>query len=394
MRKTRLFLLALLATALFSCKPDPTPTPVDPSDTIKPHPVNLKGVYVLNEGVYMSSNASLSFYDPVADTAASFLFYKANNAPIGDVGQSLAMAEGKLYIVVNNSNLIYKVDANTIRIDMTKPFKLLDFYSPREMHFVAPNKAYVSDLMGTGLWIVNPQDMSHCGFVETGKTTEKMVQVGNELYVSNWSYYYVNANSHESYNTVQVIDANNDVKVADIAVGKEPNTMTVDKNGHVWVLCEGRAWDVEHIDDPTICEEPSLWEIDPQLKTAQCRYVFEDFVDPQTGENMGYSASNMKSDPQGRYMYIIVSEMDEYGMSSDSEVRRFDVETLSFSESFCIPAEGKTFYNMAVDPNSGDLYISCIANPTVNGIVYRYTSDGVLLSSFEAGLFPSAMLFK
>ena len=170
--------------------------------------------------------------------------------------------------------------------------------------------------------------------------------------------------------------------------------MTVDKNGHVWVLCEGRAWDVEHIGDSTICEEPSLWEIDPQLKTAQCRYVFEDFVDPQTGENMSYSASNMKSDPQGRYMYIIVSEMDEYGMSSDSEVHRFDVETLSFSESFCIPADGKTFYNMAVDPNSGDLYISCIANPTVNGNVYRYTSDGVLLSSFEAGLFPSAMLFK
>ena len=366
MKKTKLFLLALLATALFSCKPDPTPTPVDPSDTIKPHPVNLKGVYVLNEGVYMSSNASLSFYDPVADTAASFLFYKANNAPIGDVGQSLAMAEGKLYIVVNNSNLIYKVDANTIRIDMTKPFKLLDFYSPREMHFVAPNKAYVSDLMGTGLWIVNPQDMSHCGFVETGKTTEKMVQVGNELYVSNWSYYYVNANSHESYNTVQVIDANNDVKVADIAVGKEPNTMTVDKNGHVWVLCEGATWEEDG-------ENPSLWEINPLLKTAEKRYEFDG------------TAMVLRANPSGDHLYVIY----------DNEVRRFDIATLALSETFRIVAEPQgMFYNMAVEPETGDIYVTDAKNYMMNGTVYRYSNDGVLLSSFEAGVIPSAMLFK
>ena len=50
MKKTKLFLLALLALALFSCKPDPTPTPVDPTDTIKPHPVNRNGVFVLDEG--------------------------------------------------------------------------------------------------------------------------------------------------------------------------------------------------------------------------------------------------------------------------------------------------------------------------------------------------------
>jgi len=30
----------------------------------------------------------------------------------------------------------------------------------------------------------------------------------------------------------------------------------------------------------------------------------------------------------------------------------------------------------------------------MNGVVYRYTSDGLLLASFKAGLIPSAMLFK
>lgn len=367
-----------MAVTLFSCKPQPSP--VDPGT------FNLgSGVLVLNEGVYQfSDGGSLTFYDPEADTVANKLFYKVNGIPIGDVPESMALLDGKLYIVVNSSNYIYKVDANTLALDTTKPYQLVDFYSPREMHIVAPNKAYVSDLIGKGLWIINPQDMTHCGFVETGKTTEKMVQVGNELYVSNWSNYYFPAMEK---NTVQVVDINNDVKVAEIRVGKEPNTMVVDKNNHVWVLCEGATWQ----DDG---EKPTMWEIDPMLKTAQCRYTFDDVVDPETGEVIHFAASNIKADPTGRYFYVIVSHVDEDGDASDSEIRRFDVETQQFSETFCISSEGDTFYNMAVDPRTGEIYVSRIGNPVAPGMVYRYTADGVLLSSFKADIFPSAMLFK
>lgn len=382
MKKVNLILLALVAAMLFSCKPEPTPTPVDPSDTTS---VNLKGVFVLNEGVYQFSNGSLTFYDPEADTVANNLFYKANGVPIGDVAQSLALSEGKLYIVVNSSNYIYKVDANTLKCNLSTTFQLAGFYSPREMHIVAPNKAYVSDLIGTGLWIINPQNMTHTGSVELGKTTEKMVQVGNELYVSNWSNYYLPSMEK---NTVQVVDINNDVKVAEITVGKEPNTMVVDKNNHVWVLCEGATWQSDG-------EKPTMWEIDPMLKTAHCRYTFSDVEDPETGDIIRFAASNMKADPTGRYFYVIVSHVDEDGDAFDSEVRRFDMETQQFSQTFCISSEGDTFYNMAVEPNTGEIYVSRIGNYSVtNGNVYRYTSDGLLLSSFEAGLFPSAMLFK
>ena len=359
MKRNHLFLLALVSVLLFSCKPD---TPVTPSGyTIG------SGVFVLNEGNFQASNGSLSFYDPVADTVVNNLFYRVNNAPLGDVAQSMAMVDGKLYIVVNNSNNIYKVDANTVVCDTTKPFKLGDFYSPREIHFVAPNKAYVSDIIGTGLWIINPLDMSHAGGIELGKTTEKMVQVGNELYISNWSYYYIDAASHDSYNTVQVVDVNNDVKMAEIEVGKEPNTMVVDKYGHVWVLCEGRSWDMAY------GENPSLWEIDTQLKTAAKRYEFSGV------------ASTLKSNPAGDQFYMIYN----------NEVRRFDLATQNLSETFCITPEPQgLFYNMAVEPKSGDIYITDAKNYMMNGTVYRYSNDGVLYNSFEAGLIPSAMLFK
>jgi DNA-binding beta-propeller fold protein YncE len=355
MKKVNLFLLALLVATLFSCKPD---------KLVNPNAYNLgSGVFVLNEGNFQFSNASLSFYDPQADTVANDLFYKVNSAPLGDVAQSLALADGKLYIVVNNSNYIYKVDANTMVCDTTKPFKLGDFYSPREMHVVAPNKAYVSDLIGTGLWIVNPQDMSHSGSIEMGKSTEKMVQVGNELYVSNWSNYYVPGMEK---NSVQVVDINNDVKVAEIQVGKEPNCMAVDKNNHVWVLCEGATWEADG-------ENPTLWEIDPMLKSATLRYEFDG------------TAMILKANASGDGLYLFI----------DNEVRRFDIAASTLSETFRIAApEGGMFYNMAVNPQNGELYVTDAKNYLMDGTVYRYSEDGVLLSSFEAGVIPSAMLFK
>ena len=354
MKRINVFLLALLAALLFSCKPD---NPVNPDVTIG------SGVFVLNEGNYTASNATLTFYDIEADTVTNYLFYRVNDVPIGDVAQSMCLIDGMLYIVVNNSNNIYKVYAYTVKIDTTKPYKMGDFYSPREMWAVSPNKAYVSDLYGTQLWIINPQDMSHCGSIDMGKATEKIVQVGSELYVSNWSKQFVQGMNN---NTVQVVDINNDVKVAEITVGKEPNTMIVDKNGHVWVLCEGAQWDADG-------ENPSLWEINPQLKIAERRYEFDG------------SAMALKANPAGDQIYLIYN----------NEVRRFDIGTLSLSETFRIAAEAQgMFYNMAVEPKSGDIYVTDAKNYMMNGTVYRYSYDGVLLSSFEAGIIPSAMLFK
>ena len=355
MKRNRLLLLAIVGAMLVACKPN---KPVDPNQ------FNVgSGLLVLNEGTYMYANSSLTFYDIEADTVTNNLFYQVNGIPLGDVAQSMALADGYLYIVVNNSNNIYKVNANTMAIDTTTNFKLGGFYSPREMQFVAPNKAYVSDLYGSQLWIVNPQDMTHAGSIEMGKATEKMVVIDNELYVSNWSNTFV---QNVEKNTVQVVDVNNDVKVAEITVGKEPNTMAVDKYGHLWVLCEGATWEASG-------ENPSLWEIDPRLKTAEKRFEFDS------------TAMCVKANPAGDQLYVLYN----------NAVRRFDIATLTLSETFRIDCDPEGwFYNMAIEPRSGDIYIADAKNYTMEGTVYRYTSDGVRLASFKAGLIPSAMLFK
>lgn len=358
MKRTTLFLCGLLL-ALVSCGPDPMPQP----DVMTVG----KGVFVINEGNFTYANASLTFYDYEADTVVNNLFYRVNGAPIGDVGQSLALLDGKLYIVVNNSNYIYKVDASTIVCDTTQPYVITDFMSPRYMLPLGPQKAYVSDLVSTQLWIINPQDMTHTGTIDMGKSTETMVQVGQEVYVTNWSKAYVDMDN----NTVQVVDVNNDIKVADITVGKEPNGMVVDKNGMVWVLCEGALWDAEP-------GQPELWKIDPMTKQAALVMSYTE------------TALNLAIDPSGTYLYLVLGG----DWSNGGDLRRVNVDNPTVEDPFVIPAEGRMFYKVFVNPDNGDIYLSDSKNYVTNGTVYRYSSDGVQLGSFNAGICPGYMLFN
>ena len=342
-----LVLVGLFFSLFTACRPD---------DPITPQTVTIgKGVFVLSEGLYGNANSSLTFYNTDVDTVGNNLFYRVNNAPIGDVGQSLAMADGKLYLVVNNSNYIYKVDANTVKFEA----KAEEFYSPREMCIVAPNKAYVSDMMGTGVWIINPQDMTHCGYVETGKPTETLLPLGYELWTTNWSNYY---QPETTNNTVQVIDMQNDVKVAEIEVEMEPNSLVVDRNGMVWVLCDC-GWS-----SPTF----SICKINPMLKQVEKTYTFN-----------GSYPSHLCIDQAGTKLYFIDGNI--CSMTIDDEA--------SFNPSF-IAAEGRSFYNLAVNPATGDIYVTDAKDYVQNGEVLRYSSDGVLLKQFPAGICPSAMVFN
>jgi hypothetical protein len=351
----RLFYLVMaLLCVVCSCNPNQE----SPSTGMKVG----KGVFVLNEGTYMYANASLSFYDPMADTSSNNLFYLVNGSPIGDVGQSLAMINKDLYIVVNNSNYIYKVNAETMVCDTMHPYLLTDFYSPRYMLPLSAEKAYVSDLSGLNLWVINPKEMTHTGSIVMDKPTETMVQVGQEVYVTNWSRYY---HPEIQNNTVQVVDAVNDVKVAEIVVGYEPNGMVVDKDGFVWVMCEG---DVNDFDMPS-----TLWRIDPMTKQATLVRTF-----PK-------KALNLAIDPSGTVLYYLHGE----------DVYRASIYAADHDDaSFCIASDGRTFYKISVNPYDGDLYVSDAKNYMVSGTVYRYSSDGLLLSSFNAGICPGYFLFN
>lgn len=355
MKKKLFLLLFTFAIVVFSCKKD---------EEVKPYvpPINpVKGMFVLNEGTFMYANSSLSYYDMEAGTMENNVFYRVNEIPLGDVAQSLTKIDNDLYIVVNNSNYIYKVDAKSIEYKA----KIEGFSSPRYMLPVGNGKAYVSDLESPGVYVLNLNTMEN-SFIETGSATEVMVKIGNEVFVSNWSNYYVAGASNK---TVQVIDCVSDTLVANIEVAQEPNAMVVDKNNHIWVLCSGGYMPPQ---------DPALLCIDPVSRTVINRFDFEAGADSPDG---------MAIDGKGENIYYL------NGGYNSLSVYKMNVDDPQLPDTAFIASEGRWFYNLTIHPENGDIYIT-EAKPTSNGNLLRYTSDGTFVGTYEVGMFPSYMLFN
>lgn len=372
MKRVFLVLAVIAAMIVVSCTKDGavggTTSVVIPSgnDTIHPGDTTqtqYRGLFILNEGTFTYANSSLSYYDMETNEVYNNLFFSVNGAPIGDVGQSLTKIGNDLYIVVNNSKYIYVVDATTVEYKA----KIEGFTSPRYMLPVGDNKAYISDLESRGVWVL---DLTSYGktFIETGNTTEAMVKVGDEVFVSNWSNYYTNGET--SNKTVQVIDCVNDELVAEIEVAQEPNAMVVDKDNHIWVSCSG-SYNAE--------QDPALICIDPTTRTVIKRFDFTPGADYPSGLAVDGTGENVF------FMNGGYGTLNVYKMSVDAE---------QLPETPFISSNGKLFYNIKVNPDNGDVYVTDAKNYIQNGDLLRYSADGTLLGTYELGLIPSYMLFN
>ena len=71
-----------------------------------------QGVFVLNEGGYGYSNASVSFLDSDGQVYSS-VFSGVNNMKLGDVAQSMGFNKDDAYIVMNNSSTVEVVNRYT-----------------------------------------------------------------------------------------------------------------------------------------------------------------------------------------------------------------------------------------------------------------------------------------
>lgn len=354
MKKNLLLLIFAILLAFVSCKKE--------KKNAEPETFSVgTGVFVLNEGTFTYANSSLSFYDFDKNEVINNLFFRVNNTPIGDVGQSLALIDDNLYIVVNNSKYIYKVDAKTIEYKA----KIEGFTSPRYMLPINNGKVYVSDLASPGFWSLN-LDTFEKHLVETGSATEVMVKIGDKVFMSNWSNYYVANGSNKS---VQVIDCVNDTLVATIEVAQEPNSMVVDKNNRIWVSCSGGFMPPQ--DPALVCIDAATHQVVKRFDLAEGSYPSGLAIDG-TGENLFFMNGGFGS----------------------LNVYKMPVDATEIPETPFITSNSKVFYGLKVNPQNGDVYLTDAKNYVQNGDLLRYSADGTLLGSFETGLIPSYMLFN
>ena len=319
-----------------------------------------KGMFITNEGNFQYGNASLSYYNPEDKSIENEIFYRANAMKLGDVAQSMTIRDGIGWLVVNNSHAIFAIDI----VSCKEIGRITNLTSPRYIHFLSDEKAYVSQLWDNRIFIVNPKNCTITGHIECPDmtmeqgSTEQMVQYGKYLFVNCWSY----------QNRILKIDTETDTVVDELKTGIQPTSLVLDRYNKLWCVTDGG-----YEGSPYGYERPSLYKIDAESFTIEKQFHF----------NFGDSPSEIQINGTKDRIYWINDDIWEMSVTA---------ETLP-PKPF-IPAEGTIYYGLTVDPYNGDVYIADAIDYQQQGMIHRYSSNAQLIDSFYVGIIPGAFCWK
>lgn len=334
MKKGLLFIIIAILT--FACE--------EPKKDEEPIKVEENSVLIINEGNMGYGNASVDVYNPSTGTVGSSVFFKNNMRPVGDVLQSVALFDGKVYLVVNNSSKIEVVDSD----NFTFLGSIQNLSSPRYFLPINIHKAYVSDFKAEEIHVVDPQGFNKINSIPAEGWIEKMTMAKGKVFACN-------AISDE----VWVIDALNDSVVNKIPVGIEPLEIVSDKNEDVWVLCTGGFEE----------DFAQLFKIDAASENITKSFDFPSIKSyPQ----------RLKIDGAGENLFYL--DQDLYKMSIDAN----SLPTAAF-----IQSSGRLLYGLGIDPNNTHIYLTDAIDYLQKGNVFEYDGNGNLIHSFKAGIIPS-----
>lgn len=318
------------------------------------------GLFILNEGNFQYGNASLSYYNPETGRVENEVFYRSNGMKLGDVAQSMTIYDGKGWIVVNNSHVIFAIDPDTFK----EVGRIENLTSPRYMYFINNEKAYVTQLWDNRIFIINPLKYEITGYIEIpgmrmgNGSTEQMVGIGDYVYCTCWSY----------QNSILKIDKNTDEVVGRVEVGIQPKYLVADCHGKLWTITDG-GYELS----PYGYEAPALWRIDAGTLEIEKRYQFE----------LGDSPGMLTSNADGSTLYWI-----------NGDVWRMDVESETLPYKPLISDMNTKFYGLTVSPENEEIYVGDAIDYQQNGVVRRYTHEGMLLEEFYVGVTPGAFCWK
>ncbi len=318
------------------------------------------GLFVINEGNFQYGNASLSYYNPATKTVENEVFYRANAMKLGDVAQSMTLYGDTGWIVVNNSHVIFAIDPTTFK----EKGRIENLTSPRYIHFLSDEKAYVTQLWDNRIFIVNPKRYEITGYIECpamtmeSGSTEQMVQWGKYVFVNCWSY----------QNRILKIDTTTDKVVAELEVGIQPTSLVVDCYGKLWTITDGG-----YEDSPYGFEAPSLYRIDAETFTIEKQFRFA----------KGDAPSEVQLNGRGDKLYWINNDVWAMDVTAD----RIPVKPF-------IPYSDTLYYGLTIDPRSGEVYVADAIDYVQAGKIYRYSEQGERLDEFYVGITPGAFCWK
>ena len=309
----------------------------------------------MNEGNFSRLNSSLSIYDKETREVANQCFTAINNRPLGDVGQAIEIFDSLAFIVVNNSSKLEAINLRNI-----ESIRTIDgFMSPRNILKISDTLALVSDLVSPKISVVNTRTMTIDAQIQCRHSTEALIMHNEKIYASCWS--------HDSL--VLVIDAKTLTISDSIVVPKQPNSMVIDKNGKLWVLCDGGY---------------TGSQIGQDFAALACINLSSNEIEKT------FRFSNINNNPTR----LCINATKDILYYIDNDVFEFLIDANSISNTPLIQSSNGLFYGLAYDSDENELYVSDALDYQQRGYVYRCSTNGEITDTILVGIIPSDIIVE
>ncbi|WP_225035612.1 YncE family protein [Winogradskyella sp. SM1960] len=350
-------LLMIVLITITSCTSDDRD---DPISVQPPSGDYTDGIFILNEGGFGYSNASVSFLDNTNDVFNS-IYSEVNGMSLGDTAQSMGFYGDNAYLVVNNSATVEVVNRYTFEYIATVSDMIVN---PRYIEF-SDNKGYITnwgdpnDVNDDYVAVLNLDTNLIEATIPVAEGPEKILLENGKLYVTHKGGYGYG-------NTISIIDAASQSVLNTITVADVPDGIVID-NGFLYVMCSGKAsW----TGDETLAK---LFKIN-----------LSDSNDITTLNFSAEQHPNYLEFEDGILYYIL-----------DNEVYTIDSTNFQLSEnpSFS-PVEDGVQILYGFEVHEGTIYIADAKDYTSNGEAFIYTLDGDLQHQFSVQIIPNAFYFN
>jgi DNA-binding beta-propeller fold protein YncE len=342
MRLLKVFILLCSELLLSNCSDEPA---------IR-QPTSVRGkVLVMNEGNFNWGNASVSAIDKKNMTIENAVFEKANDRKAGDVINQMVLIGSNIYLVVNNSGKIEKLDTSTL-----KSLALNDqFRSPRKICAVSDQIAFVTELYKNVIYQIDLNTLAILNEIPCMGWTEDMIFLNGRLWIVN-----------VRYEKLLALDPVSLTFTDSIPLPTSPGNIVKDKNNKLWIFSGGDA-----------THSGALTQIDPSTKPAGAG--LKTISLPAISEFFPRLSINSSGDT----LYVL-----------HSGVYKIGIEESVFPAQPFIKLSDKTTYGLGLDPINSDIYVTDVKDIQQKSDVWVYDNRGQLKAGpLKAGVIASQFLF-
>ncbi len=324
---------------------------------IQPLDRYASGVLVANEGPFQNGVGSITFFDPLTGEVEQNVFERANNRVLGNIVQSVTVFQDRAYVVVNNAGKVEVANA----ADFSSVGVIEGLTLPRYFLGIDGQTGYISQWGAGGtdgsITVVDLSTLQITKTIAVGNGAGRMLRMGNEVFVAC-------SGGFGNDNRLFVINTNSQTVTHEIAVGANPNSLRVDANNTLWVLCGGQF----SADFTSLVASPELFRIDPVQKQITGQFSFDDF---------NSTASNLVINAAGTSVYFLKGGSVFVAPTTAGN-------QLSFQELY-----SGFYYGLGYNPNDGLLYATDAGDFVGNGSVLLIDESGVLRNEFATGIIPN-----